>query len=328
MDPLALGAAFAVLVVTMLGIVAFGSAATSTASKGARDRLQNLFGSSSVLELSTEGSALREKRSGEILGLGQLLAGREWAAKATLDLDQADLHLRVGEYAALRVAMALLFFVLAFVLISSRPVAMVIGMALGVVGFLAPAFFVTHRKRKRLSKLESQLEEALTLTANSLKAGFGLLQSLEMASQQLKHPIATELRRTLHDINIGSSTEDALVAFGERGSSKDLDIVITAILIQRTVGGNLAEILDTVANTMRERARIRGHVKAVTSQQRVTGYVLGALPIALMCFLFVIAHDYMTPLFTTLGGQVLLVGAGIMEFIGMLLIRRILAIEV
>ena len=327
MDPLALGAAVAVLVVIMLGAVVLGSAATSTASKGARERLQSLFGTS-VLDLPAAGSALREKKSSEFLGLGHLLLGREWAARTALDLDQADLHLRVGEYVALRVGMALLFFALAFVLIPSRPVAMVIGIALGVVGSLAPAFFVRFRSRKRLSKLESQLEEALTLTANSLKAGFGLLQSLEMAAQQLKHPIATELRRTLHDINVGSSTEDALLALSERASSYDLDIVITAILIQRSVGGNLAEILDTVAHTMRERARIRGHVKAVTSQQRLTGYILGIMPIAVMGLLFLVASEYMTPLFTTLAGQVMLVGAGIMELIGTLLIRRILTIEV
>lgn len=327
MDPLALGAAVAVLVVIMLGAVVLGSAATSTASKGARERLQSLFGTS-VLDLPAAGSALREKKSSEFLGLGHLLLGREWAARTALDLDRADLHLRAGEYVALRVGMALLFFALAFVLIPSRPVAMVIGIALGVVGSLAPAFFVRFRSRKRLSKLESQLEESLTLTANSLKAGFGLLQSLEMAAQQLKHPIATELRRTLHDINVGSSTEDALLALSERASSYDLDIVITAILIQRSVGGNLAEILDTVAHTMRERARIRGHVKAVTSQQRLTGYILGIMPIAVMGLLFLVASEYMTPLFTTLAGQVMLVGAGIMELIGVLLIRRILAIEV
>jgi len=327
MDPLALGAAVAVLVVIMLGAVVLGSAATSTASKGARERLQSLFGTS-VLDLPAAGSALRQKKSSEFLGLGHLLLGREWAAKAALDLDRADLHLRAGEYVALRVGMALLFFALAFVLIPSRPVAMVIGIALGVVGSLAPAFFVRFRSRKRLSKLESQLEEALTLTANSLKAGFGLLQSLDLAAQQLKHPIATELRRTLHDINVGSSTEDALLALSERASSYDLDIVITAILIQRSVGGNLAEILDTVAHTMRERARIRGYVKAMTSQQRLTGYILGIMPIAVMGLLFLVASEYMTPLFTTLAGQVLLVGAGIMEFIGVLLIRRILAIEV
>jgi tight adherence protein B len=327
MDPLALGAAVAVLVATMLGVVVLALAATSTAGDRARQRLQNLF-VTSVLELPGVGSALRERESSEFLGLGQLSLGREWAAKATLDLDQADLHLRVGEYVALRVGIALLFFALAFVLIPSRLVAMAIGMALGVVGFLAPAFFVRYRKQKRLNKLESQLEEALTLTANSLKAGFGLLQSLELAAQQLEHPMATELRRTLHDINVGSSTEDALLALSERASSYDLDIVITAILIQRSVGGNLAEILDTVAHTMRERASIRGHIRAVTSQQRLTGYILGALPIAVMGMLFLVSSEYMTPLFTTVAGQVLLVGAGVMEFLGILLIRRILAIEV
>jgi tight adherence protein B len=260
--------------------------------------------------------------------MGRLFLGREWAAKATLELEQADLHLKVGEYAALRVGVALLFFAFAFLLVPSRPVAMVIGMALGVVGFLAPAFFVRRRKRGRLNKLESQLEEVLTMTANSLKVGFGLLQSLELAAQQMPHPIATELRRTLHDINVGSSTEDALLAFSERARCYDLDIVITAILIQRSVGGNLAEILDTVAHTMRERAALRGHVKAVTSQQLMTGYILGAMPLFIMAFLFLVSRDYMTPLFTTLAGQVLLVGAGIMELFGILLIKRILAIEV
>jgi tight adherence protein B len=329
MDPLALGAAFAVLVATVVGIVALGAAATNTASKTARQRLQNLFGTSVLdLPVAGAGSALREKGSSEFLGLGQLSLGREWAAKASLNLDQADLHLRVGEYVTLRIGMGLLFFGMAFVLIPSRPAAMVIGIALGIVGFLMPAFFVRHRKKSRLNKLESQLEEVLTMTANSLKAGFGLLQSLELAAQQLDHPIATELRRTLHDINIGSSTEDALLALSERASSYDLDIVITAILIQRSVGGNLAEILDTVAHTMRERARIRGHIKAVTSQQRLTGYILGGLPMAVMGLLFLVSSDYMSPLFSTLAGQVLLIGAGIMEFIGVLLIRRILSIEV
>jgi tight adherence protein B len=326
MDPLALGAALAVLVTTVVGVVAVGSAATSTASNRARQRLQGLFGAS-VLELPGADSALREKGSSEFLGLGQLFFGREWAAKTTLELDQADLRLRAGEYAALRVTTALLLFALTFMLIPSRTVAVVIGIALGVVGFLAPAFLVRYRKRQRLSKLESQLEEALTLSANSLKAGFGLLQSLELAAQQVQHPLSTELRRTLHDINVGSSTEDALLAFSERANSYDLDIVITAILIQRSVGGNLAEILDTVAHTMRERARIRGHVKTVTSQQRITGYILGILPLAVMGLLFLVARDYMTPLFTTLGGQVLLVGAGVMELLGILLIKRILAIE-
>jgi len=322
MDPLALGAALAVLVAVVVGGAALSSAATSTAGNMARQRLQNLF-SPSVLEQATVGSALREKRAGEFPGLGQ-----EWAAKTALDLSRADLHLRVGEYVALRVGLALIFLAVPFVLISSRPAAIVVGMMLAGIGYLAPALFVRHRKQKRLSKLESQLEEALTLVSNSLKAGFGLLQSLELAAQQLEHPISTELRRTVHDINVGSSTEDALLAFSQRASSYDLDIVITAILIQRTVGGNLAEILETVAHTMRERCRIRGEIRVLTSQQRMTGYVLGVLPVAIMGILLLISNEYMVPMFTTVAGQVMLVAAGIMELLGILLIRRILAIEV
>jgi tight adherence protein B len=327
MDPLALVTSLAVLLAIVLAVVVVASAATSTGTEKARQRLQHLFGPS-VLEVPTTGSALREKESSGFLGLGQLLLGREWAAKTALNLDQADLHLRVGEFVALRIGMALLLFALVFVLIPSRPVALLVGLALGFVGFQVPVFLVRRRKQSRLNKLEGQLEEALNMTANSLKAGFGLLQSLELAAQQLEHPISTELERTLHDINVGSSTEDALLAFSERANSYDLDIVITAILIQRTVGGNLAEILDTVAHTMRERSRIRGHIRAVTSQQRMTGYILGALPIVIMGILALIANQYMTPLFTTVAGMVLLIVAGVMELMGILLIRRILAIEV
>jgi tight adherence protein B len=326
MDPLALGAALAVLVATVLGMVILSSAVTGTGGSTARNRLQNLFGDS-LLEHPTAGSALREQPSGDLLGRGPFL-GQERAAKTTLDLEQADIRLRVEEYVALRLGMALLFFAAVFVLVPSRSVAMVLGTALGAVGYLVPAFFVRTRKQKRLNKLESQLGEALTMTSNSLKAGVGLLQSLDLTAQQLEHPIATELRRMLHDINIGSSTEEALVALSQRAGSYDLDIVITAILIQRTVGGNLAEILETVAHTMRERARIRGQVRAMTSQQRMTGYILGALPVGIMGILLLVSHDYMIPLFTTVPGQVMLVGAGIMELIGVLVIRRILAIEV
>jgi tight adherence protein B len=327
MDLLALTAAIAVLVTTTLVVVAVGLAATSTAGNATRDRLANLV-YAPVPGHSTAGSALREKESEGFLGLGHLFLGQEWAADAALSLDQADLRLRVGEYLVLRLGMALLFFALTLVLIPSRPVALVMGTVLALVGYLAPAFYVRYRKRKRLNKLESQLEEALSMVASSLKAGFGLLQSLEVAAQQVKHPLSTELRRTLHDINVGSSTEDALLALNERASSYDLEIVITAILIQRTVGGNLAEILDTVAHTMRERVRLRGHIRSVTAQQRATGYILGGLPLAIMGVLSLVASGYMAPLFTTIAGQVTLAAAGMMELIGILLIQRILAIEV
>ena len=106
------------------------------------------------------------------------------------------------------------------------------------------------------------------------------MQSLDLASRELEHPIATELRRTLHDINVGCEHRGgARRALAKRSGSDDLDIVITAMLIQQSTGGNLAEILDNVAHTMRERIRIRGEIKTLTSQQMLTGFIIGGLPI-------------------------------------------------
>ncbi len=117
------------------------------------------------------------------------------------------------------------------------------------------------------------------MLANSLKAGFGLMQSLELASRELAHPLATDIRRMLQDINVGMQTDEALTQFSYRSGSADLDIVVTAMLIQQSTGGNLAEILETVGHTMRERNRIRGEIKTLTTQQTMTGFIIAGLPL-------------------------------------------------
>ena len=184
------------------------------------------------------------------------------------------------------------------------------------------------RRKSRVSKLNQQLPEALTMISNSLKAGFGLLQALSSTAEQMSHPISTELSRTIHEMNIGSSAEVALLALSERGDSYDLDIVVTAILVQRTVGGNLGEILDTLAETMRERIRIRGEIETLTSQQKLTGIVLGLIPLGVGLLFQVMSPGYISPLFTTLTGKGMLVTAVILETIGVMVIQRILDIEV
>jgi tight adherence protein B len=166
------------------------------------------------------------------------------------------------------------------------------------------------------------------MIANSLKAGFGLMQALDLASRELTHPIATELRRALHDVNVGLSTEEALTSMATRSGSDDLDIVITAMLVQQSTGGNLAEILENVEHTMRERIRIRGEIKTLTTQQTFTGFIIGGLPIALAGIISVINPDYMKPLITEPIGNVMLGGAIVLEFFGFMVIKRILAIEV
>jgi tight adherence protein B len=183
-----------------------------------------------------------------------------------------------------------------------------------------------------LTKFDEQLVEALSLVANALRSGFGFLQSMDLAAGQLKDPLAIEFKRTINDINVGASFEDALLALNQRVRSKDLDIAITAILIQRTVGGNLSEILETVAMTMRERARIRGELKTLTAQQKMSGYIVGGLPIVIIGALLLIGQllgdTYMQTLFTEPAGRIALVAAGMLEGLGIMIIRKILAIDV
>jgi tight adherence protein B len=129
-------------------------------------------------------------------------------------------------------------------------------------------------------------------------------------------------------MNIGSSAEEALLALSERSKSYDLDIVVTAILVQRTVGGNLGEILDTVAGTMRERIRIRGEIQTLTAQQKLTGIVIGLLPIGIGLLFEIMSPGYISPLFTTTLGKILIGVSCGLEVIGVLVIQRILNIEV
>jgi tight adherence protein B len=154
------------------------------------------------------------------------------------------------------------------------------------------------------------------------------MQSFELASKQLEHPISTEVRRTLHDTNVGASVETALQGLAKRSGSRDFDIVITAMLVQQATGGNLSEILDNVAHTMRERVRIRGEISTLTAQQMLTGFIIGGLPLVMAGAFSVISPDYMTPLIETTAGNVMLVGSGMLELFGVFLIKRILAIEV
>jgi tight adherence protein B len=149
-----------------------------------------------------------------------------------------------------------------------------------------------------------------------------------MAADQLAHPISTELDQTVHETNVGSSMDDAFLALSERCDSYDLDLVVTAVLVQRSAGGNLSEILENVASTMRERVRIRGEIQTLTAQQRMTGIVIALLPVAVGGMFFVVSPDYITTLFTDTMGQVALGMAVVLETVGVLIIRRILAIEV
>ena len=324
MDPLAAVAAFSVMATVVVVMFAFwGSAVAGNAN--VRGRLQGLMSGTSVIDTSTPG-ALRHTEGGK--SFIRSLVGSELRERLALQLERADLTIEPSEFVIMRVGFLLAGLAIPVAIFGPTVFPMIASAAAGLVGYNLPKFYVARRRSKRVDKLNEQLPEALTIISNALKAGFGLLQALNSASDQLAHPIATELGRTIHEMNVGSSAEEALLALAERSGSYDLDIVITAILVQRTVGGNLGEILDTVAETMRERIRIRGEIRTLTSQQKLTGMIIGCLPIAIGILFQIMSPGYINPLFTTMIGKVMIVAAVVLETIGILVIQRILKIEV
>jgi tight adherence protein B len=321
-DPIALATAASLLV----AIIAFGLAfATVPIKAQMRTRLDAvLSGANASPERGSADAPLRSRRG---LGLFQFIVSGAWLRQIERDLRLADSRLHPGDFLAIRFMLALLGFAVPFLLLGGTMGTVVAVIAL-VGGFQLPQMWLSRRGAARARKLEAQLPEALAMVANSLKAGFGLLQAMSLAAEQLEHPVSTEFAQAVQDTNIGSSVEEAFRALSDRNESRDLDLVVTAVLVQRTAGGNLAEILQTVTETMRERVRIKGEINTLTAQQRLTGIVIALLPVAVGGLFLVVSPSYIKPLFTDPTGRMMLGVSAFLEIIGVLAIQRILAIEV
>jgi len=293
-------------------------------------RLQAFRGDDQVIitEIGeVEKSHLKQREYSGLPILSAFFGGMKGSEGVALQLERAGVPLRVGEYYLIRWCAAGVFFLAPFVF-GISPFNAAVGLGLSVLGYMLPAQWVSGRRKKRLDRINGQLVDLLGMTSNSLKSGYGLMQGFEFSSKQLPDPLGQEVRRMLRESTLGMSGEQALAALGDRISSKDMDMVITAINIQRAVGGNLAEILDNVAHTMRERERIRGEIETLTSQQKMTGIVIGLLPVFMFLIFMVINPDYMSLLFQTTAGRLIIAGSIVMEVMGYFMIKRIMAIEV
>jgi len=328
MDLLALVAALFVLGAIVSGLMAIYQASASPRGNLER-RLGNLMGEGSGFEVTAASfEGLRSKRTGSIPIISGLLSGRSGTDELALQLERADMKLTVSEFVAVRIFFGLFGLGIPILLLGTTPIGILVALVAGIVGCMLPKLYLARGRSKRVQKLSEQLPDMLTMLANALKSGFGLMQSMDLVSRELEHPIATDLRRMLQDINVGAATDVALQNLARRSGSSDLDIVVTAMLIQQSTGGNLAEILETVGHTMRERIRIRGEIKTLTTQQVMTGFIIGMLPVFIGLAISVINPEYIGLLFTRTIGQVMIAGAIMMECFGMFVIKRILAIEV
>ncbi|HJZ49650.1 MAG TPA: type II secretion system F family protein [Roseiflexaceae bacterium] len=219
-------------------------------------------------------------------------------SKIARDLARADLKLTVTEFIGLKILAAIAGAAAGAFIGRASTASMVLSAVVGGVLFsFAPNLYVGYAARKRIKAFNNQLGDGITLMANSLRSGYSFLQSMDLVSREAPPPMSGEFRRVVQEIGLGLSTEEALANLLRRMPSDDLDLLITAVNIQHEVGGNLAQILETIGHTIRERVRIKGEIQVLTAQGRISAYVITGLPIALTIMITLINPDYMAPMF-------------------------------
>ncbi|HVA21530.1 MAG TPA: type II secretion system F family protein [Candidatus Micrarchaeia archaeon] len=331
----------AILGLEVIGAVAIFAAIASlglrkpspTQELASRLRMAEVGGSEQIIfaaprdRIASRAKGYRETwtRVVELLS-GRFGAGSEGrAVKLADDLSRADLKLRVGEWSLINVGTILLGVLIGFGLYHNVFFAAIFA----AVGWVAPAFYLRWRQRRRTRKFNNQLGDTLTLLSNALKAGYSFPQAMATISRSAEPPIADEFGRATREVQLGVSTDDALKHMVDRVNSEDFDLMVTAVQVQRIVGGNLAEILDTIAHTIRERIRIKGEIRTLTAQARASGYIIAVLPIALAFLLSLISPGYFGPMLHFPGPGPFMLGIGlVMILLGFGIIMRIVKIEV
>lgn len=198
---------------------------------------------------------------------------------------------------------------------------------LAAVGAFLPIIFIKIKKENRRKAFEAQLGDTLIMMCNGLKSGFSFQQTMENVASDMPAPIGMEFGRVCNEIRYGATMEEALNNMADRVKSADLMLVVSAVLIQRTTGGNLSEILSTISETIRDRIKIKGEISSITAQGRMSGIIIGALPIGIAVVLMVVNPDYMSTFFTTTAGNIMLSVSVIMEILGFFAIRKVVTIE-
>ncbi len=254
----------------------------------------------------------REKPSPLTNALDRALTERGIGETLATQLARADLKLTVGEYVGLTVIVVVMLGGLAY--IWRRDV--LITAAACLVGFFGPRAYVGFRRGRRLRSFNDQLGDTINLMVNSIRAGYSIMQAMRAVADEMSPPASTEYGRVVQEVQLGIPLEDALQHMLRRVPSEDLDMLITAINVQREVGGNLAEVLESISHTIRERIRIKGEIRALTAQSRISGYMVALVPVILAGVLYLINPEFMSLLFEHTCGHIMIgvavagIGAG------------------
>ena len=325
-DPLLI---IGISVALAVGVIVWGIISVRSEKDIIEERLARIEDANmSYMELDLPETQSNEKQTSALQErLDSLVSERQFGKKWRQQLARADIKLTVSEYAAVHVISMFGFFALGYFVLFGQQLVMAI--VSGFVGFFAPRIYVARITSSRLIRFENQLPDTLGLWVNALRSGYSVMQSMEAIARDAPEPTATEFKRVVQEVQLGIDMEDALAHLLSRVESEDLDLVVTAVNIQREVGGNLAEILDVISHTIRERIKLKGEIRVLTAQGRITGYLISFLPIVLALFLYTINPGYMGNLFENrvcgwpmLGIALALIG------IGFALVQKIVDIDI
>ena len=244
------------------------------------------------------GADAGDRDSVVIAGLSRVIEGQDLATRLSTEIARADLKLRPAEFLVAWMASPFIFAFIGYVFGFIIPgfhniIALVLIFAIGAY---FPRWYIGFRQRKRLARFSEQLPNTITLLANSLRAGSSFLQGVELVTREAQPPISEEFERVVREMSLGVALQPALANLVRRVKSEDLELMVTAINIQSQVGGNLATVLDSIAFTIRERIRIIGEIRVLTSMQRYSGYVITLLPVGLAGILFLVSPTYILSL--------------------------------
>jgi tight adherence protein B len=324
---------FQIVVGLLVGAVAFllawfllGSAARQKQDRERETRMR------AVIQPGQQhaGSSAAGPQSGgwiptEVTKFGTRFAeSRGFSDRLDAELEAAGVSLRSGEFVVASAIATLVFGVLGAALLRTWLLALVVA----VIGGAFPTILLRRALKKRAEKLREQLPDVLTIMASSLRAGHSFLQSLDTVAKEISQPAASEFQRVVAEVRLGRPVEDALEALAERVGSPDFQWAVIAVNVQREVGGNLAEILDTVSDTLRERAMLRRQIKVLTAEGILSAWVLGLLPFGIALYMFAVNPAYIGLLFKSTYGIIMLIVAGTLLLAGILWMRKIVNIDV
>ena len=278
---------------------------------------------------STEGASAplspsRISREDAIPLLTRMLTGRRMTERMYVELSAAGLPIRPSEFIGILAGSVILSQMFAWAAAHT-----IVGhLVLGIIGVALPMMVVKSLQKKRRVAFDGQIVDALVTMSASFRSGFSLLRAMQMVAQEMPAPISKEFERVVNEVGVGRPLEEALRASVARVGSYDFDLVVTAIVIHLQVGGNLAEILETIADTIRERAKVMGEMRALTAEGRISGLVLVILPIALAVVLYAKRPEYMGTLINDPIGPSLIGTAAALQVVGVLIMRRMLTLDV